>query len=226
MITKSSRPDRLAFAYPVVVAAGSFMLMNILNKYKIRWIYGLVYSLFFIWFLIGVPMILPYLSYGNTEKLVNFWGLNTEMEKGKKPRLPQLLADKIGWEEKAEMVVKVYQSLPDEDKKNVIIAGKNYGNSGAIEFYGKKYKLPPVVCGHNNYYIWSKDRLMEKMILLQLGYKDNYEELKKSFNSVDSTSAYFDNEFCSPHERNMTVFICKDPKHPPSELLEEGKYFY
>ena len=174
-------------------------------------------------------MVLPYLSYEKTEKLVKLLGLNTEMEKGKNPRIPQLLADRIGWKEKADMVVKVFQSISDEDKKDVIIAGTNYGNSGAIELYGKKYNLPPVVSGHNNYYIWSKEkvnRFNDKIIVLQLGYKDSYEGLKKSFNFVDSTSAFFDNEFCSPHERNMTIYICKEPKFPPIEILEKGKFFY
>lgn len=38
------------------------------------------------------------------------------LKKVKKPPLHQILADRIGWEEKVELVVNAYNSLSDEDK--------------------------------------------------------------------------------------------------------------
>jgi len=225
ILTKTSRPDRLAFIYPIVIPAGVIFFENVITKFSLKWVYGIAYICLFLWFIVTAPLALPYLSYENSEKLTTFLGLNTEIEKGKKPKIPQLLADRIGWKEKADMIAKVLQTIPESERSKVMIAGTNYGNSGAFEYYGKKYNFPAVVGSHNNYYLWSKDRLNGE-ILLQLGTKNKYKELKNLFDVVDSTEAYFNNEYCSPHEQNLTVFICKNPKLRVREILERSKFYY
>jgi len=94
-----------------------------------------------------------------------------------------------------------------------------------LELYGKKFGIKNVVCGHNNYYLWSKERLQGD-IVLRLINKKYYKDIKESFEIVDSTDVFFDNEYCSPHERELTVFICKKPKHPLGELLEDSRFYY
>lgn len=225
MALKTSRPDRLAFAYPVIIAAGTVYFTNIISKFKIKWIYGIIYGTLAILFITFIPLVIPYLSYENSERLTKFLGVNTEMEKGKTPRIPQLIADRIGWEEKSDMMAKVFLSFPDDEKKRIMIAGTNYGNAGALELYGKKYNFPPVISSHNNYYLWSRERLKGD-ILLQLAHKNEYEGLKNLFENVDSTNVFFTNDYCSPHEQDLTVFICRKPKKPVLEILESSKYFY
>ncbi len=47
MITKTSRFDRLAFAYPAVIPAGVILLERVLSKFRIKWMYGLIYLFLF-----------------------------------------------------------------------------------------------------------------------------------------------------------------------------------
>jgi hypothetical protein len=154
-----------------------------------------------------------------------FLGLNTEIERGKKPPLPQLLADRIGWEEKVDLVVRAYQELTDEDKKETIIAAGNYGQAGAIELYGKKCGLPSVVCGHNTYYLWSKERLRGS-IVLQLLQAENYDGLKERFESVEPCDGEFSSPYVSSHENNLKVFVCRGPRSSFAEMLERRKFYY
>lgn len=225
LINRTGRIDRIAFAFIGVIPAGAIYINQLITKIKQKWIYYAGMVLMILNYALMIPVLLPYLNYENSAKLTNFLGLNTEIEAGKKPIIPQLLADRIGWEEKADMVGRVYLSLTEEERRRSIIAADNYGNAGALEFYGKKYGFRYVVSGHNNYFLWSKERL-DGDIVLQLTNKNSYKGLKEAFGTVDSTDVLFDNEYCSPHERNLTVFICRNAKHSNIELLEGGKHYY
>jgi hypothetical protein len=224
-ITKNARVDRSAYAYIGVIPAGAIFTEYLIVKIKQKWIYPVVAFLMFSYFVFFIPLLMPFLSYENSAKLTNLLGFNTEIEKGKKPLIPQMIADRIGWQEKVDMVGKVYLSFPEDERNRIIIVAGNYGNAGSLELLGKKYGIKNVVCGHNNYFLWSKERLYGD-IVLRLINKKYYADLKESYEIVDSTDVFFDNEYCSPHERELTVFICKNPKVPETELLEGRRFYY
>jgi hypothetical protein len=224
MLSGTSRSDRLAFAYPAAFAGGAMFFQNIFFKYNLKWLKGALVLILFSGLALALPIILPYFNYETVQDHTKFLGFNTELEKGKKPPLPQLLADRIGWKEKFELVFAAYQSLSDEDKKNTIIAANNYGQAGALELFGEEY-FPEVVANHNNYYLWSKKRLKGN-ILLQLGQDGNYNGLNESFEVVEIFPIEFKSKYVSWHENNLKVFICRNPKIPYSEMLERSKNFH
>jgi hypothetical protein len=225
MLSGSSRPDRLAFAYPAAFVGGALFFEDFILKHNLKWLKIALIIFLYTGLAVGLPMILPYFSYKQVEEYTKFIGINTELETGNKPLLPQLLADRIGWEEKFNLVLNAYNSLSDKDKKETIIAAGNYGQAGAIELFGKKYNFPPVVCGHNNYYLWSKDKL-HGSVVLQLGYERDFKELKDRFKYVIEFPGEFTNPYVTPHENHLKVFICRGPKIPYSEMLEGGKFYY
>lgn len=225
MLSGTSRPDRLAFAYPAVLTGGALFFTNIINRYNTFWLKYVVIVFLFAGLALALPLILPYFNYETVKEYTEFIGFNTEVEKGKKPPLPQLLADRIGWEKKAKLVVDAYNSLSEEDKKQTIVAARNYGKAGAIELYGEDNNLPPIASSHNNYYLWSKKRVSGN-ILLQIDSPDDYNALKELFNTVELFPGEFKNEYVSPDENNLVVFICRGPKIPIIEMLERSKNFY
>jgi hypothetical protein len=225
LFTHSSRFDRTAFAYIGVFAGGAIFTEDFISRYKYKWIflsYGILVIVFNVVF---IPVFVPFLSYENTEKFTRMLNIKTELESGNRPLIFQTLADRIGWQERVDMLGGLYQSLPEEQKRRTVIAADNYGMAGALELLGRKYGIVNVVCGHNNYFLWSKERLHGD-VLMQLTRKGNLEGLKESFGEVDSTGVYFDNPYCTMHERNLTVYICRKPKYPYEELLERGKVYY
>jgi Dolichyl-phosphate-mannose-protein mannosyltransferase len=225
MLSGSSRPDRLAFAYPAAFAGSAFLCEGFILKHNIKWLKPVLIAFLYSGLAIGLPMILPYFSYEQVEAYTKFIGVNTELETGNKPALPQLLADKIGWEEKFNLVLNAYNSLNDKDKKETMIAAGNYGQAGSIELFGKKYNLPPVVCAHNNYYLWSKDKLRGN-ILLQLTKPEDFSRLKKLFKDVKEFPGEFTNPYVTSHENNLVVFICREPEIPYLEMLEKARFYY
>ncbi len=225
MLSGTSRSDRLMFAYPAVFAGGGLLFEALVVKYNARWLKGVLMVLLCAGAAMAFPLVLPCMSYEKVQAYTEFIGLNTEIERGKKPPLPQLLADRIGWEEKVDLVVRAYQGLTDDDKRETIITAGNYGQAGAIELYGKKHGLPPVVSGHNTYYLWSKERLRGS-ILLMLTQSDSYGRLKEQFENVVPCDGEFSSRYVSSHENNLKVFVCRGPKRPFAEMLERGKHYY
>ncbi|MDE3056699.1 MAG: glycosyltransferase family 39 protein [Bacteroidota bacterium] len=174
MLSGTSRPDRLTFAYSAVFAGGGFFFENFIFKHNARWLKGVLLVFLYAGLALSLPLILPYFPYESVREYTRFIGMNTEQETGNKPPLPQILADRIGWEEKFKLVLNAYQSLPDSEKPKTIIAAENYGQAGALELYGKKYHFPFVASGHNTYYLWSRKKLESGggfKILLQLGHE-------------------------------------------------------
>jgi hypothetical protein len=225
LISGVSRSDRLAFAYPAAFAGGAFLFEQFFIKHNIRWAKVALILFVFSGLAISLPLILPYFNYETVIARTVMLGYNTELERGNKPLLPQILADKIGWEEKFKLVYSAYQSLPDEEKKQTIVAAGNYGQAGALELYGKDFDFPPVVCGHNTYYFWSKDRLKGNVIL-KLGHNNEYHGLSERFTTVDVYPREYKNKYVTGHENNLKVFICRGPLIPYVQMLEEGKFFY
>ena len=50
----------------------------------------------------------------------------------------------------AAAAAEVYRSLSPTDQGGACILTGNYGEAGALEFYGPRYGLPHVISGHNN----------------------------------------------------------------------------
>lgn len=98
--------------------------------------------------------------------------------------MPQFFADRFGWPEMVEAVANVYNSLPPEERSRTAIFGNDYGQAGAIDFYGKRYGLPKAVGGHLAYWTWGPRNYSGESVLV-LG---------------DSQEVHF------------TIYLCKGPK--------------
>jgi hypothetical protein len=70
------------------------------------------------------------------------------------PHGAQHYSDRFGWEELAAAASKAYLALPAGDRASCVIITANYGQAAALEYWARRYTLPPVVSGHNNYFLW------------------------------------------------------------------------
>src|SRR5215471_20714250 len=51
-------------------------------------------------------------------------------------------------------VAQVYHSLTPEEQAKTAIFCDNYGEAGAIDFFGPQHGLPKAISGHQNYFLW------------------------------------------------------------------------
>jgi hypothetical protein len=106
---------------------------------------------------------------------------------------------------------------------------RNYGEAAAVDFFGKKYNLPPAVCGHNNYWLWgSGDKQMKAAIII--GNSDTVEENMADLNSPDRFSevtlaATTSCQYCMPFENDRQIYLCRGAKFSFKEIWHEEKFF-
>src|SRR5213595_3840145 len=96
--------------------------------------------------------------------------------------LPQLFADQFGWEEMVRSVAHIYDSLPADQKQRAAIFCDNYGQAGAIDFFGPRYGLPRAISGHQNYFFWGPRSYTGEIVIL-VGEPESC--ARKEFSSVE-----------------------------------------
>jgi hypothetical protein len=142
------------------------------------------------------------------------------VETAKLGPLPQLYADQFGWEEMTATVARVYNGLPQDVRAKTAIFAQNYGQAGAIDFFGSKYGLPNAISGHQNYYLWGpRGYTGESMIVLE----GRREELEKLFESVEKAGRV-EHPYSMPGE-HFDVFYCRGLKTPLKELWPKVKHW-
>jgi hypothetical protein len=143
--------------YPLLFAAGSVWLEH--HTAKRRWIFSalLVYVLAIGAYL--VPITLPFMSPGKAAEYYHRTQVKKlgvlQWEDGEHHALPQDFADMLGWKEMADKAIRLYHSLPDSVKRHTGVYGDNYGQAGALSFYGMNAGLPEAVSFSSSYALWA-----------------------------------------------------------------------
>lgn len=149
MIKLEAKDYYLAPIYTMLYAAGAVWL----SARRWAWIPALV--LIVIGGLISAPLVLPLLP---PEKYLAYQrALGVKPHKNEvsfNSELPQIFADQFGWREMVREVARVYNALPPEVRAKTAILCSNYGEAGAIDFYGPQYGLPNAISGHQSYFLW------------------------------------------------------------------------
>jgi hypothetical protein len=197
----------------VLFAAGAVWL----STRRALWIPAL--ALILIGGAIAVPLALPILPPAQYLAYQHRLGVKPQKtEVSHTSELPQLFSDQFGWEEMVAKVARYYHSLPpDEQKKTAIYTG-NYGEAGAIDFYGPKYGLPHAISGHQNYFLWGPGNTTGESIIL-IG-DDPDPAMWQSLRVVDRTF----HPYAMPEE-NGPIYHGRGLKPPLAQVWPEVKHW-
>src|SRR6266540_1990558 len=144
----------LAPAYPMLFAAGGVAVERVFAN-RLRWSKPGLLVLIIAAGALLAPLVVPILPPGKLAVYMRAIGLQLpRTETSHTAPLPQIFADQFGWQEMVGSVGHVYNHLHPEDKKRAAIFCQNYGEAGAIDFFGPKFGLPPAISGHQNYFLW------------------------------------------------------------------------
>jgi hypothetical protein len=122
--------------------------------------------------------------------------------------LPQHYADEFGWPEMVAATAQVYHSLTPEEQTKTAIFANNYGEAGAIDFFGPSFGLPKAISGHQNYFLWGPRNYTGEIVIV-LGSEDPDND-RKFFNSVQ-VAAELHNPYGVPSERRA-ILLCRGLK--------------
>ncbi len=142
--------------YPALFAAGAVALELIPSvglRRSLQWIaVVLIVAFGAVMVPLGLPILPPQKMTAYANKIGATAALRTNQ--GQLDRLPQDYADMLGWPEQVAAVAKVYNSLSPADKAQAVIIADNYGEAGAIDYYGPRYGLPNVVSATGTYWFF------------------------------------------------------------------------
>jgi 4-amino-4-deoxy-L-arabinose transferase-like glycosyltransferase len=128
--------------------------------------------------------------------------------------LPQDYADMLGWEEQVATVARVYHTLPDARRKDAVVVAGNYGEAGALDFYGPRYGLPEVVSPAGSYWFFGPgDR--PGRVVITIGVPGD--DLRRFFDSVE-TAATVSHPWTVEEERRVTVNVGTRPRTTLQQL--------
>ena len=146
---------------------------------------------------------------------------NGAASQGNAGQLPQYLGDRFGWDTMTATLASVYHGLGAQEKAQACIFTSNYGEASALTFFGRSYGLPPVISGHNNFYVWGPGSCSGQVVVaVGLSQAD----LLQSFNNVTATGV-ITCSYCVSYENNVTIYLATEPKISVAGLWPSLKHF-
>ncbi len=210
VIVGHGKPYYLAPAFPVAFAAGGVAIERWVGSPAWR---GVVVGVLLSGGAMVAPLALPVLSEpAFIRYAAALGGSQAEDEKHEKGLLPQFVADQHGWEAMATKVAAAYAALPPAEQRVTTLYGGNYGEAGALDYFGPRWGLPPAVSGHNAYFMWGPPGGGRGEVMIAVGdfacddWSNVYDEAEK----VGET----DDPYAMPYENHVPICVLRGLKQP------------
>lgn len=208
--------------YPVLFAFGAYQLEQFASQHSRVWKYAFV----IIPFLLGIPFVPLLLPVAKPEALALYYRAMhvdkigfLKWEDLENHAIPQDFADMLGWKEMTQKTAKAYSTLSSEEKKHTILFCDNYGEAGAINFFGKRYHLPEAYSDNASFLYWlPKNKPLENIVLVTDDQHEMQHDFLKDFSSailVDSIT----NEFS--REKGTLIIVLKGGNEKFNQMFQQ-----
>jgi len=211
-------------AYPMLLAAGSYAIQLLAQQRpRLKWLQPTYLWMLGVSGLLIVPFAIPILP---AEEYIRYNGSfggagEVKQENRQSSALPQNYADRYGWPEMVAAVKQAYETLTPAEQAEACILGRNYGEAGAVDFYGPALGLPKAISGNNSYFIWGPQGCSGK-VLITINYLA--QDLSAGFESVQA-AGQVSCTYCMPDENGAPIFIARGLKAPIEQAWPTVKNF-
>ena len=198
----------LAPIYPMLFAAGAVIVENGIVRTRQAWLKPATIVLLIAGGAWLAPLVVPVFSVDHFISYMNDLPFKVPRSEHSHERalLPQHYADQFGWEEMTAVTAQAWARVPPEERRDCGIFAQDYGQAGAIDFFGPRYGLPPALSGHQTYFLWGPRNYSGNCLII---LDDKKEVLDQLFEHVEYVGTS-DNPYAL--ERNIPVFLCKGAK--------------
>jgi len=197
----------LAPIYPMLFAAGAVALETWLEHTE--WLKRTIAITVFVNGIYMMPITVPvfspehFLAYTKTLP----FKLPVNEHSHARAALPQWYSDQFGWKEIADETAVAWNRIPPAERADCGIFVQDYGQAGAIDFFGRRQGLPGAMSGDRTYWLWGPHNYTGNcMIVLD----DRKEVLERYWTDVEFIGRSAPNEWAL--EQQIPVFICKGKK--------------
>jgi hypothetical protein len=124
--------------------------------------------------------------------------------------LPQDFADMLSWKEMTRKVAAVYATLDAREKSQTLLFCDNYGQAGAVNYYGPQYGLPPAYSANASFIYWMPEDYFHYNTLLLV--TDDQQEMQHPF-IREFASARLMDSITNPYAREYgsLILLLKGP---------------
>ena len=222
MVALKAKSYYLLPIYPYLFAGGAVWLESLRAESSARRVAKIAYPVVLLACgLVTLPLALPVLSVENYLRYQEKLGVRPpKAEVAHEGPLPQVYGDQFGWPEMTAKVAEVYHGLPPEERAKAAIFANNYGQAGAIDFFGPRHGLPKAVSPHQSYFLWGhRGHTGEVMIVLG----DEREDAEEHCRSVEEAAEV--NHPYSMKEERYRILVCRGLRRPLPELWPHLKHW-
>ncbi|MCX6134002.1 MAG: glycosyltransferase family 39 protein [Ignavibacteriales bacterium] len=228
MVAGNGKAYYLSPIYPMLFAGGSVFFERLTAKASGRWIKSVTVAGILLLMAISTPFAVPVLPVETLIAYQDFLGLKPRAdERTSLGVLPQHYADEFGWEEMVAVIASAYHKLTPEEQAKCVIYVRNYGEAGAVDFFGPKYGLPNALCAHNSYWYWGPGEKTGDVAIIMGGRRnlqENLADLTRVYRNVELAGTT-KLEYSMPYENGRQIFICKGMNTTFQKLWPEERFF-
>ena len=219
LLLTDGRVYYLAPAYPMLFAGGAVLFERLFARRALCWL-KVAYPLLIV--VLGVafaPIFLPLLGPEDYVRYTRTIGIGQpRLETHQPVELPQFFADRFGWPEMAQATADAYFALPEAQRAQTAIYTENYGQAGAIDFFGPALGLPKAISGHLSYFYWGpRDYTSESVLLLGV----DMSEARQVFNRVQIVGRT--GHRYAMRSENFPILLATEPRMSMDELWPQVK---
>ena len=208
-------------AYPMLLAAGGVRLEEAFAERPWTWMKPALATAMVLLTLLGLPLAIPVLPPETFIRYTAWVGFHYAEERHEMGPLPQFQADMFGWQNMAQQTAAVFHALTPGEQAHTAIFAYNYGDAGAIDYFGPRLGIPHAISRHNNYYLWGPGA-SDPQVLIVIGGSESGP--RRYFDDVRAAGRIVE-PYAMPFETNLTIWVCRQPKVPLRQVWSKLKYY-
>lgn len=216
LVVTKSKIYYLAPAYAALMAGGGLALESWVKKKNRKNLKTGLIAFLLLGGIILTPISVPILDIDTNEKYINTitFGVFKNIYE-----ITSDLRSMFGWQKRVQTVAEVYHCLSAEEQKKTVIWAFDYGNAGAIDYFGKKYELPKAVSLSMTYWLWGVPEGHSDIVIAVGIKKKNIEHV---FDQME-LAAEVELKYVNPWQTPFSVLICRFPKSSLSAIWEKNR---
>jgi len=211
----------LAPVYPMLLAAGAVVIESVIDgrrsemngrenvRTRRQWLKPAIALILLVNGAYLAPVVVPVLSPDAFLSYTKYLPFKLPVMEHSHARvaLPQWYSDQFGWKEIVDETAVAWNRIPANERRDCGIFAQDYGQAGAIDFFGPRVGLPPALSGHQTWFLWGPRGYSGNcMIVLD----DRKEVLEQLWQNVEYVGTSADNPYAL--EKQIDVFLCKGAK--------------
>ena len=189
----------LAPAYPLLFAPGAVLFERFRPRPALSWIRPVYLALLVLGAIALAPDVMPILPAATLARVY--------------PNYPQVLADRFGWDGLTRTVEGVYAALPPAQRARACVLASNYGEAGALQQLAAPGSLPPVLSGHNNYFLWGPGACTGSVLIL-VGFGPSDLKRARTLYTHATQTAVQRCRYCVSFEQVLPIYVLSSPRRP------------